>query len=518
MSRKGWRRIGLALGALLLAVLVGCQAVGGLDLTAMLVKTLDMKSTETSGSIDIQLDWDKEALAEDYPEAAKIADLFSHVTLTIEHAALAEDGRASIDGKIGLAKGSIPFSLVQGPDALVMRVDGMERPIAVKLDEGDEFPSLTGTLYGGVAGGGDAAKDAMREMYKKAASYLIGHAPNPPVVDVSSANEPVHGVSTALTKVHAELNGQQLGDLVPQFLDSLAKDKDGLRQLLADVVKMASELPPELQQSLGLDEEDALPSAEEIGQAVDELMSSIDEASKQVAEAKTEPEWSQIFNDDISLKVDLAVDSDLRIRKEAAEIRVGAELFAMMEAPLKGVTISYSEEHWNMNGDVQVPAADIPSNALNADEFFGQQPYKALRQIDKGSVLYDLLKNDLQIDDQEFALSSEWGQTYLTDGGVIYVPLRETLDRFGIDNLSITQNNGKYLRFYDEAIQEQVQLQIGAKTASVNGSSVNLKHPVRVVKGVTYVSADDLFGIMHAEYSISDGYFGDRELVVTRDL
>lgn len=499
MTRKGWRRLGVALGTLLLALLVGCQAVGGLDLTSMIVKQLSVESGESSSSIDIQLDWDKDALAKEDPEAAKIEDLFSQIKLQIDHAVVGKDGQISMEGQLGLAGGAIPFSLIKGTNAFVMRVEGIDQPLVIETSEAEGL-FLNSTASGENTADVDAYQELLRKIGTEAASYFVGHLPNPPVINVAQVSEPVHGENVSLTKVHAELNGRQLGELVPQFLDALAKDEDGVRQLMQRVAQLIGELPPEALQSMGLAEEDGgLPTEEDINAAVEELLSTFAEARDQVTKAQSEPEWNQIFTDNVSFVTDLYVDRDLYIRKSDTKIVLDAGLFADSEIPLKGASINVSREYWNVNADVQVPAANVPANALNIEDISALEPYQALRLVDKNSVLYDLLKNKLQVDDQEFTIGSEESQPYIKDkNGDIYVPIANTLDRFGIYKSAFLPQ-GKYIQFRDEALQQTLQLQIGTNAAKVNGVPLKLKHAVRVVNGAGYVNADD-------------------QLVVTRDL
>lgn len=508
MSRKGWRRIGLALGALLLAVLVGCQSVGGFDPTKMIVNQLNVKSAESSSTFEIQFNWDEEALAQEDPDAAKIAELFRNITLKSDHAAVDKNGNVAIDGEFAFAKGSIPFSLTETPEAIVLKVDGIKQPIVMETG-GEGIFSVLGEEKVDNA----AYKELAGKITEGLTSYVFGHVPNPPVFNVGQVSDQVHGVNLSLTKVHVELNGQQLGDLVTEFLDSISKDEQGLRQLIQQFAQLVTTLPPETLDSLGLTEEDAIPTGEQLDEFVKEMLSSFAEARDEVSAAKSEPEWSKILSDNLTFESDLFVDSDLHVRKSEMEIGLASGLFKDSGIPLKGVTIHSSQETWNVNGDVEVPAADVPESAIDASEFYFMQPFELLRLIDQDSTLYGLLKNDLAIDDQEFTVNN-----YITDNkGDIYVPLRPTLMDFGTYRLTFDKK-GNYIQFKDEATGQSIQLQAGTNAAKLNGSPLKLKHATLLVHGIAYVSADDLFGLLHAQYSFAEGANGDRQLVVTRDL
>ncbi|CAM3849758.1 stalk domain-containing protein [Cohnella lubricantis] len=508
MSRKGWRRIALALGTLMLALLVGCQSIGGFDPGKMIVNQLSVKSMESSSTFELHFDWDDEALAQQDPEAAKIADLFRTITLKSDHAMVDKDGNIAINGELAFAKAAIPFSLAQNADSMVLQIEGFKQPIVIQSGGGGLFPMVEEDQADN-----EVYQEAATKIAGELASYLFGHVSNPPVMNVEQVNESVHGESLNLTKVHAELNGEQLGGLLTEFMTSIAKDEEGLRQLLQQVIQLATTLPPEVLEEFGFTAEEAIPTETELDEFVKELMGSFAEARDQLLAEKSSPEWNEIFNEGLTFKTDLFIDSEMNIRKSDLEIGLGAELFKDSEIPLEGVTLHSMQETWNVNGDVEVPAADIPDNAMSLFDFYLAQPYEVLRQMDPTSKLYGLLKNDLEIDDQEFTASY-----YITDdNGDIYVPLRPTLIDFGIYDLTFI-GKGKYIQFRDEAIQRTLQVQLGTNAAKVNGRPLQLKHEVRVVNGVGYVNADDLFGLMGAEYSVSKDENGDEALFVTRDL
>ncbi len=340
-------------------------------------------------------------------------------------------------------------------------------------------------------------------------------------MSVDRVNSSVHGVPTNLTKVHAELNGEQLGDLIPVYLENLLNDKEGLRTTLREVLQWAQELPPEVLSVFGdgadavLEEDADLDAVLE--EAFAELIPVLEEAQAEIAKAREEEEWGEIFDKGVTMAADLYVDDSLHLRKSLVELNIAPAFFATEDSPIRSIKIRSSGEMWNVNGDVVVPPVEVPRNALTVAEAEGLQGYQALRLFDQNSVLYNVLKNDFKVDDQSFELSDEWGIPFYIDSeGIAYVPIRAKMKKFGV-KLQVPYAKGQ-IRFYDQATEQSVLFQTGSAKATVNGRSVTLEHLVVNDGHFVYVSADDLFGILHAEYSVSDNESGERIMEVTRDL
>ncbi|MCC3374659.1 hypothetical protein [Cohnella sp. REN36] len=515
MKHRKLRRIGGAIAVLLLAVLVGCQAVGGLNLNDMIVNQLNVKSSESRGTVEVTFDWDEEQLAAADPEAVQAIDWFRKVSLQIDAMKSDDRGHAYAKGAIALAKGTIPFELRADPEKAVLNVGGAAHPFVLDLTgAGGGLPGLNGL---GVQGKGqnEALQEAVRSLVREAASYVVGHLPNPPVVRVEAASLPIDGVQTDLTKVHAELNGKEIGELVPVFLDSLAKDEQGLRELIRTVVQWGNDLPADVKLALGIGNDEAQPTEAEIDEVVQEALAYFKETQAQIEEAKRDPDWEQAFNDGMTLKTDLYVDKSLHIRKSDTEWKIDLTRFGELGFPLKSVTITSSQESWNVNGDVGLGPVAVPADAITAEQLVGMTPYRVVKQFSVDSAVYGLLKNDLHFDDQSFTLSDEWGVPFASDeDGGLYVPLRETLRQLDIP-LSYDPAT-KVLRFYDEPTMQDVTLKAGSANVSVNGTDRRWTQPLVPLDGVLYAYADDLLGLLRAEYRLQDGPYGDQELLITR--
>ncbi|SFA95511.1 Copper amine oxidase N-terminal domain-containing protein [Cohnella sp. OV330] len=518
MVKMKSRGLGMALVALLIIVLVGCQAVGGVNLNEMLTKQLDVRSSAGSGSLEVQLNWDEEAIAAEDEETQRLIKLFSRIKLQLDQVRSDEKGNMNASGSLSLNDRTIPFALQIDPTTAVLTVEGAKRPLvldAAELQAGaipgeDLFPGI-GDMTSQVA------EQAVRDAVKQVASFVVGHLPNPPKIQAEAVQVPINGTPTDLMKVHAELNGKELGELIPVFLDSVLSDGQGVKSLIEKLAAWVSDLPQDLKDAIGIVPEDTDWTPEELTDAAQTVMDGVKELRDEYEEASSEEDWQQAFNEALTFKGDFYADKSLHVRKSDVEIALDASLFGEEDIPLKSLVIRTSQEAWNINEDQGLGEVKVPANAMDVEELAAMKPRKLLGQLSANSAVYGLLKNDLQIDDQSFTLSSEWGVPFASDDdGNLYLPVKETMREFG--NPIAFDAARKQIRFYDEPTIQEFVLTLGSDQALVNGETVQLQSPVARLGGVSYMSADDLLGMLHATYTLTDGYDGEQLLEVKRDL
>ena len=561
MKKWRMRRMGSLLAGLLLLVMAGCQSVGGLDVNKAIVNQLDVTSSESSSTFELSLDWDRDALAGWDEASLRMLEWISEIKLSLNSLKQTDDGRVSANGILSLGKGDIPFAVQSDQKTMLIEIGGAKRPIAIDLQS-----------YGGLSLGGmqpDLIAGHIRQLAKKAASYAIGHFPNPSDIEVKRTSVPINGVATDVSHLHAELDGRELGEMIPAFLDSILADEEGLRALLKEFYAITAEaealwyaeMERQWAEEFGTEEEWAgeegydeegydeegydevgaddewldeewldeewedyatpapLTDAE-IDAEIRALIDSLKEARQELELAKTDEEfgWDRLFNEGTKISADVYVDSSLQIRKLSGEARIDTTALADEAVPLVGIALRYDEEKWTVNGDVSIPEIRVPRNALTEEELETMQPIRLLRTFDADSVAYDLLKNELEIDDQEVWLSSYWPDVYFYDeAGVLYVPVRETLTGFG--DVMIYDHAARSINFYDEATYQDITLELGSAAITVNGESDAWLHPVIALDGVAYAPADELLGQLGATYSFDDSYDEyDRWMVIERDL
>lgn len=522
MNIRTSKRLGWVVCALLLAIIVGCQSVGGLNLNDMLLKQLDVAQQEQALSLELEIEVNEALLALEDEEARKAVELFRKIKLDITHAKVDDRGNQWVTGVLGTSKGSIPFTLHSDNKAIRIDVDGAKRPLVLELPDLGE---ALGALGVGAGENGDvqqALMESVRGLVKTIAPYFVNGLPNPPVITVDRVNEPIRGVQTSLTKVHAELNGEQLGELIPVYLENLIGDKEGFKAVIVGLFEWVRDLPPELKSAFGVPPLDAEGiDIDAIAEGASEgLFSGLEDAVASLKELQEQDEWKRIFDKGITLKTDLYVDDSLHIRKSFFEAVIAPAAFAEENSPVRSIKVRASSENWNVNGNVEVPAVEVPLTALSVEELDDYDAYRVVRLFETDSVLYDLLKNEFKIDDQSFELSSEWGiPFYVDENGEAFVPLRETLRKLGIRPKLDTSSNGPLeIRFYDRPTDQSIVLRKDSDQATVNGEAVKLAHPLVNEANITYVSAKDLFDLLGAEYDVVELEYGELVLQVARDL
>ncbi|RUS45987.1 stalk domain-containing protein [Cohnella sp. AR92] len=529
MGKRLKRWLVPSVAALLAVVPAGCEAVNGLDMNKVLVeRTVDSNAANPNASISmsigLDLQWNDALLNVEGEDEADVAmqkkwlDWFSKTTFKLNELRTDEEGRILANGVFSFGKGNISFQLHADESHLLFEVEGAKRPLVIDLDE---------PLKGSMAGESPLlALQRSKEgesLIRTVASYFVGNLPNPPKIDAKSASVEIHGTKTDVTQVHAELNGKQLGELIPAYLDALVKDESGLRKMVGEVTDWFAALPPEMKESLELDDLE-LPSKDEFEETVQEMADSFKEAKKELdsERADNEDEWNAFFNEKTTLSADLYVDSDLKVRKLAADLHYSMPTVEEeeMALPLTGFTIRLEQENWTDPNASPISNVVLPPRVLNVDDLMEMTSLRGLRLFENDSVIYDLLKNDFSVDDASFEVypkseewASNWGlPSYREDkNGKILISLRGTLNEFE-DNVVY---RGGHLVFYDEGTYQEVALTVGSNKIKVNGVDKTWSQPVVTIDGTAYAYADDLLGLLGAKYSLDDE---TSRLLIERDL
>ncbi len=519
--KRHFRKWGIGLCAILTAVLIGCQAVGGFDLNQAFLSQLDVSSKEQSGTVSVTIDWKEEQLETMDPQYAPFAAMLSQIDLRIDNASADGEGRSLVAGSIGLAgKSPVGFTLHTDGWKIRLDVDGAKRPLVIDMAElaGEELPDGKSLM-------GSGMQQHFKEMIRPVAAHLIKHLPNPKQLNISRVVSDVNGDNLPLTKVHAEFDGQQLGDLLETYVLALVQDEAGIRAMLGEVMQWVAAFPPELMQQLG-GEEAEKPSQEEIAEAVEEGFQEIIPALRQlqaeIADLKQQPEWVLMFDQGITFKTDLYVDDQLRLRKSDTELVLEPVAFRMADSPVWSISIRFHNEIWNVNGKIDIPPVEKPLRAIRPEQLEELSSVQFVRLFEDDSAIHDILKNDLQIDDSDFELGGWYGDAmspYMAGEGEakkLYVSLRQVLNGFE-DRVSFTPKTGE-LRFYDPGTWQEIVLRVGSAEMTVNGEKATMSGPVELHNGYTFVPAEDLFKLLQAQYT----YVQDEDDVIVvnvkRDL
>ncbi|WP_160497776.1 copper amine oxidase N-terminal domain-containing protein [Paenibacillus dendrobii] len=478
-------KLGLAVMlSLLLVLLAGCQAVGGVDVSKAALSTLDVKSSMSKQTLSLQLVPTDGKLTE---EDQKAIDLLNSFSVTIDQAAVKDMNNASMEGSVQLQGKKLPFHLAMDKKALTLSVEGMTQPISVPLELEDLDLGFVGQ---------NMTNESLIQMYKDVLGFLLKHTPNPSSISVTPVTEKVNGESLSLQKLHIDIRGDELVGLAKGFLTSVSKDKEGVKQLISNLYDTYY---PIFAAYAGAPEETAAPDNAEkeknINEAVNELMGALDELlpdyDKNVDGLFQEaPELSEILGKNTVLSLDFMLDSKLNIRKQNMDLTV--QLPASEDLPIKQVKVHSEAETWKVNEPVTVHAVDSSKGIweVNPGE---ATPGEVLRHLDRQSELYRLLKDDMNITSKSFSMYTEEDASELYDAGfepvvvnnTMMVPLKYVADE--LDAKLVWDNATKQITLTDDLTGSKIVLKMGSKLASIDGVNETLAQPVQNMDGYAYV-------------------------------
>lgn len=136
MRGRSFKKAGALLFVLLLAVVVGCQSIGGLNLNEMLIKQLDVKEQEQSQSFQLELEFNDELLAKEDQEITSLLKAIQKLSLNITHSKVDDKGNQWVTGVLRLSKGIFLSRCTR----MAKRSDSMSKAPKGRLSW--SFPSL----------------------------------------------------------------------------------------------------------------------------------------------------------------------------------------------------------------------------------------------------------------------------------------------------------------------------------------------------------------------------------------
>jgi hypothetical protein len=132
MKKRSWKKNINYTVVIALIVLVGCQALGSLDLSKSLVDAMLAKSqlSKQTITLDIKLDESKIKLT---GEEAILLKLLSHIKLNLEQVKQESFEKVSVRGNFEVLNRSIPFQAYLSPSLLVLKIEGAKKPLVLDL-------------------------------------------------------------------------------------------------------------------------------------------------------------------------------------------------------------------------------------------------------------------------------------------------------------------------------------------------------------------------------------------------
>ncbi|MCP1187372.1 copper amine oxidase N-terminal domain-containing protein [Paenibacillus sp. 1781tsa1] len=469
---------------LLMVVLTGCQAVGGIDVGKAMANGASIKSGESRQSMNINIEPAKEFATE---EDLEMIELINSISLDIDQAKMKDAKTASIKGTLSMEGTKLPFHLSMNESQLVIDLDGAQKPLYISLDTFQEAQALPMVDT-------KALEKQLEELSPKLFSFVLKHLSNPKNISVTPVQESVNGEALSLSKLHLEISGEEMLAMVKPFLTSISKDEQGLKDLIGDLYDVFYPVLDAVNEVEGGGDEtlnSIVPQSKDeavaslyamIKVGLDSMLVNYDQELNNLLNET--PEFKTVFGTETKLKLDFYLDSKLDIRKQNFELKVA--LPASEDLPVNAVTVSGDSEQWNIGGTVAVDEVDVSGGVMDLmkDDI---TPGQMLRNFDSNSLAYQLLKDEAGITSKSVVLfpDDEYAGA-ITVKNTTFVPLRYVSEELDAE-VKWTKGSNQIV-VIDDITGDEIVLTVGSKKATVAGKEVTMVESAYVGKdGKTYV-------------------------------
>lgn len=478
-------------------LLAGCQPVGGVDINKVMTNSANVTSSQSKQTMTIELTRDLAAVLS--PEEQKMLDLFGTVKLNLTEVKMQDVQTVSVKGDFEYKNGLIPFTLTTDNQQFVIQIEGAKKPIVIGNSAAlQDTEGLSEELVAQL----EQLQSKAVEVAPSLVSFFVTHMPNPSKISVDNATETVNGESLALKKIHAEVNGSELPQLVKGFLTGILEDEAGLKEFIGQLYDLyVPIIKAAIKEESAQDDPMAnefMPFLENKTLAVEfvhtflkenltTLLASYDESLKDLLANG----GKEFLNENQTLKTDIYVDQDMMIRKQSMELSLLLPNSAT--TGIKNVKITSDQELWNINKPVTADKIDTSGGVVElSDDTSGLNPSRLVAALDKNSQLYKLLKEDLNITKKEIRMSMNdaAADPALTtkpynNEGTVMVPVRFVSEQLDADvkwNAELRQ-----VTITDPLSGNVVVLTIDSKQATVNGIAKTLEKEAVLVEGTTFI-------------------------------
>lgn len=475
---------------LLMFTLSGCQAVQGLDLAGAIQNDWAVKSSESKGTLQLEfVPGDTSKLS---TEEQKALTALQNVKIELTNVKTQDAQHLSADGTITYSKGTIPFKLATESTKFILSVEGAKKPIVFDVLGGSNL-SFTKLLPAAVQ---EQFGNKIADIKSAIIGLILANTPNPSNISVTPVTDKVNGESLSLQKAHIELSGTELASLLKKLLSNVLADEAGLKELISQLYDALSPIIEEQIKGGSTDFSLKILSNKQLAVGLvyppiqDFLKKTAASLDKMIAgDALGEPgilPIQDLFNSKSSLQADIYTDADKQVRKQSLALNVPLTNTSSGVAALK---LSYVSETWNINKPVTANTIDISGGALNVG-LEASSIYSLLNNLDKQSLIYKLLKEDLKVTKKEVNLSttgsaSDELQPFINSDGKTMVPVRFISEKLGAE---VSWNGDlQQVTIKDLLTGATVILKLDSKIASVNGASVELESAATLHHESTFV-------------------------------
>ncbi|MEC0225952.1 copper amine oxidase N-terminal domain-containing protein [Paenibacillus alba] len=490
---------------LMLFALTGCQTIQGLDVTQAIQNNALVQSAESKGSLRLELVPNHTSALTAGDKA--ILEVLKDVKLELNNVSMQDKRIISVDGALTYSKGSIPFQASLNETKFALQIEGAKKQIFFDLAkaQGGSFPTeLTSSVQKQLMDTRDVLAPALTK-------FIITNAPNPKQISVSSVSEQVYSETLSLQKLHVEIKGSDLVQLLKEFLTSILADEKGMKELLGQLYDVLVPIIKEQMKASDEDEDDEFSSPfpdlmrayldnktlavefafTTIQQGLQKWLKDWDTTVASAISSSKDPQAQAFLSDKTVLKTDLFVDSDKQIRKVRAELS-----FPITDAStgISEVKLTYVNDIWNINKPVKAHLITPASDAVDLIEAKAEST-SILSFFKKDSQAYSFLRNDLQVAKREVHLmmspseddnsSYDASHPYINADNVSMLPVRFITDRLGAE---VKWNKEtKQITVTDTLTEKTIILELNSQSAQVNGVAVALDSAPVLKNGATFV-------------------------------
>ncbi|NQX70149.1 copper amine oxidase N-terminal domain-containing protein [Paenibacillus alba] len=502
MHKKKWTWWVSSLLALMLITLTGCQTVQGLDIAGVIKNDWSVTSSESKGSLQVEfLPGDISRLSADEQEALSA---LQNVKIDLTNVKTQNATHLSADGTITYSKGTIPFKLSTEGTKLLLSIDGAKKPVVFDLLGGSQLsflqllPEALQEPFG----------NKITEIKPAIIGLILANTANPSNVTVESVTDTVNGESLSLQKAHFQLTGTELASLLKKLFSNILSDEAGLKELINQLYDVLSPVIQEQinngaadftlkilsnkQLAVGLVYPRVREFLEEISASLDAMLAgagSLEQGHLPI---------QALFNNKSAVQMDIYADADKQVRKQALSM----SLPLPNTSGASGLKLSYVSETWNINKPVTAASVDISGGALQVGTE-ASVIYSFLNNLDKQSLIYTLLKNDLKVTKKQVSLNTtgpatDTPQPFINSDGFTMVPVRFVSETLGAE--VIWSGELQQVTIKDLLSGATIVLKLDSTNASVNGTSTKLDSAATLHNGSTFVPirfiAEQLGGVV----------------------
>ncbi|KRF01734.1 hypothetical protein ASG89_25580 [Paenibacillus sp. Soil766] len=460
MQTKKWTWLISAALVIMMLTLTGCQSIQGLELAKAVQNDANVKSSESKGTLQLELiPGDTSKLT-----AEEKAALTALQDVKVELAVKTQDSQhLSAEGKIIYSKGTIPFNVALEGTKINLNIEGSKQPIVLDLLGGANISFLS-FLPKAIQ---EQFGNKILEIKPALIGLILGNSPDPSNLAITSVTDKVNGESLSLRKAHVELSGAELASLLQEMLANVLADEDGLKEVLS---QLYDALAPVIQEQIDAgDKSITLSLLTNKDLTLGFVYSPIHDYLAGLADS-IDP-TKDMFSSKASLQADVYIDSDKQIRKQNIAIHMP---LTESNNGASAIKISYVSESWNLNKPVTASTINTSGALqLNPD---ATAIFKVLAALDKQSTLYKMLKNDLQVTKKDINMVTDGSgakddapQPFINANGTTMVPVRFVSEQLGAE----VGWNGelKQVTITDFIHGKKLLLTLNSTNATVNGAA-----------------------------------------------